>query len=147
MPTTDSPDIEVRPYAERDRQAVISLWHRCELTRPWNDPDTDIDLATACPSSTILVGEHEGAIIASAMVGFDGHRGWVYYLAVGPDSHGKGYGRKMMCAAEAWLALCGAPKIELMIRNDNRQALGFYEALGYQPQQVSVMAKRLDRRE
>jgi ribosomal protein S18 acetylase RimI-like enzyme len=141
MPMTASPDIEIRPFAERDRKAVIALWHLCELTRPWNDPDTDIDLATACPSSTILVGEHEGAIIASAMVGFDGHRGWVYYLAVDPDSHGKGHGRRMMCAAEAWLALCGAPKVELLIRNDNRRALG------YQPQQVSVMAKRLDGRE
>jgi hypothetical protein len=79
MPMTASPDIEIRPFAERDRKAVIALWHLCELTRPWNDPDTDIDLATACPSSTILVGEHEGAIIASAMVGFDSHRGWVYY--------------------------------------------------------------------
>ena len=93
------------------------------------------------------MGEHEGAIIASAMVGFDGLRGWVYYLAVDPDSHGKGHGRRMMCAAEAWLASCGAPKIELLIRNDNRQALGFYEALGYQPQPVSVMAKRFDGRE
>lgn len=139
--------LDVRDFIEDDRQAVIALWQRCGLTRPWNDPSTDIDLAIVAAASSILVGTTDGAVIASVMVGFDGHRGWVYYLAVDPDHARHGHGRTMMAAAENWLAARSAPKLELMVRNDNAAAIGFYQALGYEPQKVSVLAKWIDGRE
>lgn len=139
--------LDVRDFIEDDRQAVIALWQRCGLTRPWNDPSTDIDLAIVAAASSILVGTTDGAVIASVMVGFDGHRGWVYYLAVDPDHARHGHGRTMMATAENWLAARSAPKLELMVRNDNAAAIGFYQALGYEPQKVSVLAKWIDGRE
>lgn len=136
--------LRIRPFNKTDRTAAKTLWGDCGLTRPWNDPDTDIDLAVAGPGSALLVGECDGILMATAMVGFDGHRGWVYYLAVAPGHGGNGYGRQMMAAAEKWLSRHGAPKVQLMVRQENAQALGFYEALGYVPQPVSVFGKRLD---
>jgi len=139
--------LDVREFIEADRRAVITLWQRCGLTRPWNDPSADIDLAIGSATSTILVGTSEGTITASVMAGFDGHRGWVYYLAVDPDHARCGHGRTMMAAAEDWLAARSAPKLELMVRDDNDAAIGFYAALGYEPQKVSVLAKWIDGRE
>jgi ribosomal protein S18 acetylase RimI-like enzyme len=139
--------LEVRDFIEDDRQAVIALWQRCGLTRPWNDPSTDIDLAINGTTSTVLVGMFDATIVASVMVGFDGHRGWVYYLAVDPDHARQGHGSTMMAAAENWLAARSAPKLELMVRDDNAAAIGFYAALGYEPQKVSVLAKWLDGRD
>lgn len=138
--------LELRDFIEDDRQAVISLWQRCGLTRPWNDPSSDIDLAIGCATSTVLVGTIDAIIVTSVMVGFDGHRGWVYYLAVDPDRAGQGLGREMMAAAESWLAAIGTPKLELMVREDNAAAIGFYDALGYEPQKVFVLGKWLDGR-
>ncbi len=126
-----------------DASAVVALWEACGLTRPWNDPIADYTLALDTPASTIFVGREEGRIVASVMVGFDGHRGWIYYLAVAPDARRGGHGRAMMAAAERWLRDLGAPKLQLMVRDDNEAALGFYAALGLEPQKVVTLGRFL----
>lgn len=90
----------------------------------------------------ILLAEDDTAIVGSVMVGFDGHRGWVYYLASAPDRRGQGIGRTLMTAAEDWLKALGSPKIQLMVRGDNAVARGFYDALGYDLQDVVVIGRR-----
>lgn len=134
----------IREAGGGDRASVVALWRACGLTRPWNDPDADFDLALASGSSVVLVsGDPVGG---SVMVGFDGHRGWVYYLAVDPAQRRSGLGRALMQAAEAWLVRRGAPKIQLMVRSDNAEAMGFYAALGMETQTVAVLGRRLDGR-
>jgi len=138
---------------EADTPAVVALWEVCGLTRPWNDPRADFAQALAGPASTILIvrdeggekggGAGQGDLAGSVMVGFDGHRGWVYYLAVAPGRRRSGLGRVLMTAAEAWLRARGAPKIQLMVRTDNEAALGFYEALGLERQQVVTLGRFL----
>lgn len=132
----------IGPAGAGDTEAVVALWHACGLTRPWNDPEADFALAVAGPASVVLVARGEG-ISGSVMVGFDGHRGWVYYLAVAPERRGTGLGRALMAAAEAWLLGKGAPKLQLMVRDDNEAALGFYEALGLERQKVVVLGRFL----
>jgi ribosomal protein S18 acetylase RimI-like enzyme len=132
---------EARPD---DRIAVIALWRACGLTRPWNDPDADFYRAIEWPGSAVLVLREGDGIAASVMVGFDGHRGWVYYLAAAPDHRRRGLGRQMMAAAEDWLRGRGAPKIQLMVRTDNDEALGFYDALGLTRQDVVTLGRFLD---
>ncbi len=126
-----------------DAAKVIALWHACNLTRPWNDPQADFDLALATPTSTILIALDGDAVTGAVMVGFDGHRGWVYYLAVSPDRQRKGLGRTLMSAAEDWLFGLNAPKIQLMVRNDNAEAQSFYKTLGYDVQDVVTIGRRL----
>nr|WP_240953830.1 GNAT family acetyltransferase [Sphingomonas sp. G-3-2-10] len=126
-----------------DADAVIALWRACGLTRPWNDPASDYALAMATATSTVLVARDGNAIAASVMVGFDGHRGWVYYLAVAPERQREGLGRTMMTAAEGWLRERGVPKIQLMVREDNDAALGFYAALGLERQKVVTLGRFL----
>jgi ribosomal protein S18 acetylase RimI-like enzyme len=126
-----------------DADAVIALWLACGLTRPWNDPASDYALAMATATSTVLVARDGDAIAASVMVGFDGHRGWVYYLAVAPERQREGLGRTMMTAAEGWLRERGVPKIQLMVREDNDAALGFYAALGLERQKVVTLGRFL----
>jgi ribosomal protein S18 acetylase RimI-like enzyme len=138
--------LEIREFAEADRAALIGLWRRCGLTRPWNDPDTDIDLAVASPDAAILVGTLDAVLVATLMLGFDGHRGWVYYFGVDPEHRLRGLGRRMMAAAEGWMRARSVPKIQLMVRDDNRAALGFYAALGYDVVQTTTLGKRLDGR-
>lgn len=123
---------------------MVALWLACGLTRPWNDPHTDFSLAIAGASSAVLAGFEGDALVASVMVGFDGHRGWVYYLAVDPTRQRLGHGRRMMDAAEAWLKARDAPKIQLMVRQDNAAAVAFYERLGFEDQPVATLGKRLD---
>jgi ribosomal protein S18 acetylase RimI-like enzyme len=127
-----------------DVGATIALWEACGLTRPWNDPRTDFAQAEQSDASSVLLAREEGRLVGSVMVGFDGHRGWVYYLAVAPEHRGQGLGRALMEAAEAWLAARDAPKLQLMIRGDNDAAQGFYAAIGYERQDVAVLGKRLD---
>jgi ribosomal protein S18 acetylase RimI-like enzyme len=126
---------------------AVAVWRACGLTRPWNDPYTDARQALASPASTILAGRVEDRIMATAMTGFDGHRAWVYYLAVDPAQRGIGLGQAMMRACEAWARMQGAPKIQLMVRADNTAAIGFYNAIGYEPQPVTVLGRRLDSEE
>lgn len=134
---------EIAIAEPNDAPSVIALWEACGLTRPWNDPLADYTLALDTTASTILIAREEGRIVASVMVGFDGHRGWIYYLAVAPDARRSGHGRAMMAAAERWLRDLGAPKLQLMVRDDNDAALGFYAALGLEPQKVVTLGRFL----
>tara|TARA_R110002167_G_scaffold192921_5_gene395538 strand:+ start:152 stop:562 length:411 start_codon:yes stop_codon:yes gene_type:complete len=134
----------IAPMEDGDAAAIIALWQTCGLTRPWNDPDRDLSLARDAAGSTILVARDGDRICGSVMTGFDGHRGWVYYLAVHPEVQRRGVGRALMAAAERWLADRGAPKIQLMVREDNADAIGFYEALGLARQPVVTLGRRLD---
>jgi ribosomal protein S18 acetylase RimI-like enzyme len=128
---------------QEDAEDVVGLWHLCGLTRPWNDPAADFARAIAGPTSAILLSRDDGALIASVMVGHDGHRGWVYYLATSPERRREGFGRVMMTAAEDWLRERGVPKIQLMVRDGNAEALAFYEALGLERQPVTTLGRFL----
>lgn len=133
----------IRPATPSDREAVVALWQAVGLTRPWNDPRTDFDMAIGSSSSAVLIASKGDALVGSVMVGFDGHRGWVYYLATAPGERGNGVGRSLMAQAEAWLKSRGCPKIQLMVRGDNEAARGFYAAIGYDLQDVVTLGKRL----
>ena len=137
----------IAPVTDADVEPLVALWERCNLTRPWNDPRDDIAFARKTPTCEILLGRADGAIVASAMVGHDGHRGWVYYVAVDPDAQHKGHGRAIMSAAEDWLRQQGVAKIMLMVRPDNTQVQAFYETLGYDEQERVIYAKWLDGRD
>jgi ribosomal protein S18 acetylase RimI-like enzyme len=124
-----------------EAEAVRRLWTRAGLTRPWNEAAKDVDFALRSPCATILVARASGAIVATAMVGHDGHRGAVYYVASDPDARGQGLGRAIMDAAEAWLREQGVWKLNLLIRAENDAVRGFYEALGYAAQDRIAMQK------
>lgn len=135
--------IEPLPAARTDE--AVALWHEVELTRPWNDPVADLERALDGPSSTVLAAIGEGdELVGTVMVGHDGHRGWVYYLAVSPSRRREGVGRDLVAACEAWLVAREVPKIQLMVRETNDEAAGFYAALGYERSEVVVLGRRLD---
>lgn len=137
--------MNIRPYLPADRDAVIALWDACGLIRPWNDPGSDIDTCISKPESTILVGtDTGGAVIATVMVGHDGHRAWLYYLAVSPALQKGGMGRQMVAAAEAWVKARGIPKVMLMVRPENDKVRAFYEALGYVEEPRVIFSRRFD---
>lgn len=133
----------IDPIGDADVEAVVALWDRCGLLRPWNDPRRDVALARGAAGADVLVGRENGRIVAAAMVGFDGHRGWIYYLAVDPEAQGGGFGRAMTAACEAFLRARGAPKMMAMVRSTNAAVLGFYEKLGFDDQETVVMGKWL----
>lgn len=133
--------VHIAEIIDADLEAVVTLWERCDLTRPWNDPVRDLMTARASNDAVVLCGFDGTELIASVMVGFDGHRGWVYYLAVDPARQRQGLGRVMMEAAEAWLVDQGAPKLQLMVRETNNVAIGFYERLGLERQPVVTLGK------
>ena len=135
--------MRVRTFEERDTDAVIRLWEDCGLTRPWNDPRRDIERKRTTQPELFLVGDDSGAVVASAMVGYDGHRGWVYYLAVDPARRGLGHSRALMAEAERLLIERGCPKIMLMVRASNTKVVDLYEHLGYAREDTMVMGKRL----
>jgi ribosomal protein S18 acetylase RimI-like enzyme len=139
--------LSIAPIGDADVADVIALWQACGLTRPWNDPSADIALARRGPNSEILIGRDGDAMIATAMVGHDGHRGWVYYVAVDPARREKGFGRAIMNAAEDWLRQAGIAKLQLMVRRENAKAGAFYQSIGYAESQTIVFAKWLDGRE
>lgn len=132
------------PMRAEDARAVIALWHLCGLTRPWNDPAADLALARGKASSDVLVHRAQGEPVASVMVGHDGHRAWVYYLATHPDHRRRGLARAAMAAAEAWAVARGVPKMHLMVRPDNAGVVAFYEALGYADGNILVLQRWLD---
>lgn len=138
--------LAVAPIEDADIADVIALWRCCGLTRPWNDPAADIALARRGANAAVLVGRDGGAIVATAMVGHDGHRGWVYYVATDPDHRGKGLGRAIMQAAEDWLRQTGIAKLQLVVRRENAAAGAFYQSIGYAESQTIVFAKWLDGR-
>jgi ribosomal protein S18 acetylase RimI-like enzyme len=145
--STTTAALSLAPIEDADIAAVIALWGACGLTRPWNDPEADIALARRGPNSTVLIGRAGNAIVATAMVGHDGHRGWVYYVAVDPDLRAQGHGRTIMNAAEDWLRQAGIAKLQLLVRRQNAKAGAFYQSLGYSEAETIVFAKWLDGRE
>ncbi len=144
--TNKLPTLAIAPIDDADVADVVALWQACGLTRPWNDPAADIALARKESNATVLIGRDEGAIAATVLVGHDGHRGWVYYLAVDPVRRHRGYGCVMMAAAEDWLRRRGIEKLQLLVRADNSQVRGFYQALGYSEPERVIFAKWLDGR-
>lgn len=141
MTAAAQPSLRIRPAADGDEAALVALWKAVGVYRPWNDPARDIAFARRGPHSTVLVAEEGGRILASAMIGEDGHRGWVYYLAVEPDRQGSGLGRSMMAAAEDWLRRRGVWKVQLLVRRDNEAVRDFYRALGYSEPDTLLMQK------
>ncbi|AOV16690.1 GNAT family acetyltransferase [Acidihalobacter aeolianus] len=135
--------ITVRPYLASDEDAVVALWDTCGLTRPWNDPRRDIARKQAEHPELFLVGERDGALIATAMAGYDGHRGWLNYLAVHPDHRRQGYGRVLVESIEHRLTAIGYPKLNLQVRSDNAEAVEFYRSLDYATDAVISLGRRL----
>lgn len=139
----DPIEFEIRPFAESDRQAVIELWRFAGLLIPVNDPNLDIDRKVAHSPELFFVGERGASLVATVMVGYTGHRGSVHYLAVAPGEQGTGVGAAMMLHAEHVLRDLGCAKIDLRVRAANQQAVGFYESIGYQTDDVVPMSLRL----
>jgi ribosomal protein S18 acetylase RimI-like enzyme len=137
-------ELEIRSFRAEDEAAVIALWQSAGLTRPWNDPARDIARKLRMQPEWFLIGLVADAIVASVMAGYDGHRGWVYYLAVAPEYQRRGYARALMERAEALLLEAGCPKLNLQVRGDNEEALGFYERLGYATEERVSLGKRLE---
>lgn len=133
----------IKPYVPEYESAVIELWRQCGLTVPWNDPELDIERKMKVDPELLLVGLIDGRVIASAMGGYEGHRGWVNYLAVDPEHRRKGLGRKMMQAIEEKLLKRGCPKINLQVRSNNSEAAAFYDKIGYKTEDIISMGKRL----
>lgn len=136
--------MEIRELPPDLTDDAVAIWHAVGLTRPWNDPVSDLRRALQGPSSTVLAAIIDGVLAGTVMVGHDGHRGWLYYLAVDPDRRRAGIGSALVRAAEAWLEERGAPKVMLMVRQSNAQVAAFYEALGYADQSVTVLGKFFD---
>lgn len=124
--------------------AAVALWHAAGLTRPWNDPDADLARALAGPSSTVLAALDGDRLLGTVMVGSDGHRGWLYYLAVADQARRQGAGTALVRASEQWLRARDVPKVQLMVRRGNEAALAFYAALSYDDVEVRVVGRRLD---
>lgn len=135
--------MQLRTYRPADEAAVVELWKTCGLTRPWNDPHKDIARKMAEQPELFLVGEIDGRLMATAMLGYEGHRGWMYYLAVDPQYQGQGYGRMLMSHAEQLLMARGCPKINLLVREGNDAVLAFYDRLGYTRDAAVSLGKRL----
>ena len=135
--------MEIRPYRESDQDAAVALWRECELVKPWNDPVKDIHRKLGIQRDLFLVGAMDGRLVATVMAGFEGHRGWVNYLAVAADCRQQGFGRLLMDEAEARLRAMGCPKISLQIRRSNADVVAFYRSTGYAEDDVVSMGKRL----
>jgi ribosomal protein S18 acetylase RimI-like enzyme len=137
--------MEIRSFQDPDEPEIIRLWERCGLVRPWNDPGKDIARKSRLQKELFLVGTVDGAVVASAMVGYDGHRGWINYLAVDPPRRRQGLARALMVEAERRLRELGCAKINLQIRRDNLEAIAFYERIGFTEDAVVSFGKRLER--
>ena len=135
--------MKIRVFESADEAAVIDLWNRCELVRPWNDPAQDIRRKLAFQPDLFLVGLLDEKIVASVMAGYEGHRGWANYLAVDPDQRGRGLGGILMKRAEEMLADLGCPKINLQVRSNNTAVVEFYRELGYEIEDRISLGKRL----
>ncbi len=135
--------VEIGELREAEIEAAVALWREAGLLRPWNDPRADIRLALAGPSSAMIAARAEARLAATAMVGWDGHRGWIYYLAVARDLQRRGIGARMVKAAEDWLARRDAPKLNLLVRAENEAVLGFYQSLGYRRSDTVLLQRVL----
>ena len=132
-----------RQFNPDDEQKVIDLWFECNLVVPWNNPKRDIERKLNENPDLFLIGEIEDEIVATCMAGYDGHRGWIYYLAVKPEYRNKGIASKIVKEAESRLLEMGCPKIDLMVRKTNQDAISFYKKIGYKDDPVVVLSKRL----
>jgi ribosomal protein S18 acetylase RimI-like enzyme len=135
---------EIRPFQPSDEAAVVQLWKDCTLVVPWNDPLRDIRRKLRVQPELFLVGFVSGELAATVMAGYEGHRGWLNYLAVGPRFRRQGIGRKMAAEAEARLRQIGCPKINIQIRTSNTEVIEFYRRIGFTPDDVVSMGKRLE---
>ena len=140
---TASPTLHLRPFRAADEATVIALWHACGLTRPWNNPQLDIARKLTTEPELFLVGTVDATLIATAMVGFDGHRGWVNYLAVATSHRRLAIGRALVHEAERLLIERGCPKLNLQVRTANVEVIAFYRSLGYAQDDVVSLGKRL----
>lgn len=137
----------IRPFDPADEDAVVELWRRCDLLRPWNDPRRDVARKLTVQRELFLLAVEGDAVLGSVMAGYDGHRGWVNYLAVDPGARGRGIGRALMSRAESTLLDLGCPKVNLQVRATNADAIGFYRRLGYLDDDVVSLGRRLVRDE
>lgn len=135
--------MKIRRFQRDDEEPVLALWRRCSLVVPQNDPARDIALKLAWQPELFFVGEQDGRIVATVMAGYEGHRGWINYLAVDPAAQRSGLGRRMMDEAERVLRALGCPKINLQIRAANSDVRAFYERMGYAVDNVMSLGKRL----
>ena len=133
----------VRAATPADTDAIIALWHEAGLTRPWNDPRKDLERHAAVSPELLLVADDEGRVVGTVMAAYDGHRGWLYYLASAADRRGEGIGRALVIAAEGRLLALGCPKVQLMVRPGNEGVFGFYDGLGYDRFEIGMTGKRL----
>ena len=134
----------IRPFQTEDEDALVALWKMCELTVPWNNPHKDIARKLQVQPELFLVGILDSSLIATVMGGYEGHRGWINYLAVHSDFQGKGYGQEIMNSVETGLREMGCPKINLQIRTGNNKIASFYQKLGFTNDHVVSMGKRLE---
>lgn len=141
---TASHNFNIVRATPQDRDAVMALWQRCGLVVSYNDPGADFDFAHGKANSDVLVGRLDGRVVASVMVGHDGHRGWLYYVAVAPEHQKQGFGAAMVAAGEAWLRARKVRKAMLLAREDNQAVQAFYETIGYEATPRVIMAKWLD---
>ncbi|MGB8666156.1 MAG: GNAT family acetyltransferase [Serratia inhibens] len=135
--------MEIRVFRQDDFEEVITLWERCDLLRPWNDPEMDIERKLNHDPDLFLVAEVGGEVVGSVMGGYDGHRGSAYYLSVHPDYRGRGIANALISRLEKKLVARGCPKIQLMVREDNDTVIEMYEKLGYEIQSITSLGKRL----
>ena len=135
--------LRIRACRESDQDAVVALWRERGLVRPWNDPVKDIHRKLRVQRDLFLVGTVDGRLVATVMAGYEGHRGWINYLAVAKKCRGRGFGRRLMDEVEARLLAIGCPKINLQIRRSNTEAVEFYRALGFSVDDSLSMGKRL----
>ncbi len=136
-------DMQIRPFRAHDTEPVVALWRECDLTRPWNDPARDIERKVAMADDLFLVGLVAGHVVGTVMAGYEGHRGWINYLAIDPSERGTGRGRALMAAAETRLRDLGCPKINLQVRRTNPDAIAFYERIGFVGDDTVSLGKRL----
>ena len=136
--------MRIQTFQSSDEAAVIALWEACGLVRPWNDPKKDIARKLKIQPELFLVMTEGEAIVGSVMAGYEGHRGWINYLAVAPEEQGRGLGRRLMEEAEVRLRALGCPKINLQVRTSNEAVRQFYKSIGYQLDEVVSFGKRLE---
>ncbi len=138
------PEMRIRPFRLEDEDAVVALWTRCGLVRPVNDPHKDIQRKLQVRPDLYLVGELDGHLVASVLAGYEGHRGWLNYVAVDPEHQRKGLARQIVTEAKNRLREAGCPKINLQIRSSTPGVIEFYRRIGYSVDDVVSMGKRLE---
>jgi ribosomal protein S18 acetylase RimI-like enzyme len=143
MNQNSSPNFAIRQFVPNDTNRVIFIWEQCDLVRSWNNPNFDIQRKLNFQKELFFVGLLNDEIIATAMFGYDGHRGWLNYFAVLPNFQKRGFGKKLMTFGEMALIEKGCPKLNLQIRNDNTKAINFYQKVGYKEDAAVSFGKRL----